>query len=167
MTGTTRPGDEFADSADAAPLDLAPRVRTAKTRRTAGVGIVLAVLLAAAGFVVFKGLSEATLFFCNADEVGVRNGCRADDGRFRIQGTVDDGSIRRGEGMIDFTVSFNGATVPVHYEGSEPTDLFQEGTAAVVEGRLEGNGFQGDRILVKHDEKYKEKNPDRVPASSP
>ena len=161
------PVDEFADSSDATPLDLAPRLRTTKTRRTAGIGVVLAVLLAAAAFVVFKGLSEATLFFCNADEVGVRNGCRADDGRFRIQGIVNEGSIQRGEGTIDFTVSFNDATVPVHYEGAEPTDLFQAGTAAVVEGRLEGDGFQGDRILVKHDETYKEKYPDRVPASSP
>jgi cytochrome c-type biogenesis protein CcmE len=164
---SSRRDDGLDESADAAALDLAPRVRTAKTRRTAGVGVVLALLLAAAAFVVFKGLSEATMFFCNADEVGQRDGCRADDGRFRIQGIVDDGSIVRGNGVIDFTLSFGGATVPVHYAGSEPSDLFQAGTPAVVEGRLDGDTFAGDRILVKHTEEYREKNPDRVPEDAP
>lgn len=173
-----------------APLDLSPRPagtgRTARPKRRWGVGAVLAVVLAAAAFVVFKGLSEATVYFCNADEVGVRTGCR--EGRFRVQGVVDDGTLARTAGGLDFTLSFNGATVPVSYSGAEPSDMFQEGIAVVVEGRLEsgqsdggGSGgvsaagdeaaagatFAGDRILVKHSAEYTEENPDRVSQDAP
>lgn len=156
-----------------APLDLSPRPagtgRTARPKRRWGVGAVLAVVLAAAAFVVFKGLSEATVYFCNADEVGVRTGCR--EGRFRVQGVVDEGTLARTAGGLDFTLSFNGATVPVSYSGAEPSDMFQEDIAVVVEGRLEsdapGATFAGDRILVKHSAEYTEENPDRVSADSP
>ena len=41
------------------------------------------------------------------------------------------------------------------------------GRAAVVEGKLEGGTFIGDRILVKHDAEYKAENPDRVPGTAP
>lgn len=155
------------ESPDLSPRSVATPV--ARPRRRWGVGVVLAVLLAAAAFVVFQGLSEATVYFCNADEVGVRDDCDADAGRFRIQGTVDEGTITRSEGELDFTLSHNGATVPVRYRGAEPSDLFQEGIAVVVEGRLTegGQNFSGDRILVKHSSEYREENPERVPEGQP
>ena len=55
----------------------------------------------------------------------------------------------------------------MRYQGGEPSDLFQAGRAAVVEGQLEDGTFSADRILVKHDSEYKAENPDRVPASEP
>lgn len=153
-------------------LDLSPRPAGAgrtRPKRRWGVGVVLAVVLAAAAFVVFKGLSEATVYFCNADEVGVRNDCR--EGRFRVQGVVDEGTLARTAGGLGFTLSFNGATVPVRYSGAEPSDMFQEGIAVVVEGRLESGApaaaFAGDRILVKHSSEYTEENPDRVSQDQP
>ncbi len=175
-----RRGEHLDDGVDAAPLDLTPRSagRAAgtgggKRRHNLGVGVVLAVLLAAAAFVVFKGLSQASVYFCNADEVGVRDACRG-SARFRLQGTVDAGSVRRDDGRItEFTVSYGGATVPVRYQGAEPTDMFQEGIPVVVEGRLAhaddptDTTFAGDRILVKHSEQYRAENPDRVPEGAP
>ena len=41
------------------------------------------------------------------------------------------------------------------------------GIPAVVEGRMQGTTFAGDRILVKHTEQYIEENPDRVPEGAP
>ncbi len=181
MTGADRP--------DGAPApDLSPRA-TSTTRRTPrrawGAAVVLAVVLGLAGVVLYQGLSNATVFFCNADEVGRRSECDG-TGRFRLQGTVDQGSVTNDGAVLRFTVTYNGATIPVRYQG-EPGGIFEEGIPVVVEGRLRGAGgsdgaagaaagadgapggvvFEGDRILVKHTEQYVEENPDRVPEGAP
>ena len=134
------------------------------------------------GVILYQGLANATLYFCNADEVGHRSECTGDK-RFRLQGTVDHGSVAEDGATLHFTVSYNGATIPVTYQG-EPGGIFQEGIPVVVEGRMQGGGsgdgrevgggegaggavFAGDRILVKHTEQYIEENPDRVPEGAP
>jgi cytochrome c-type biogenesis protein CcmE len=124
-------------------------------------------VLAGVAVVLFQFLRSASLYFCNADEVGVKSSC-TEGKRFRLQGDVDglDESLRD-SGILTFGLTFNGATVPVRYEGGEPSDLFQPGRAAVVEGRLEDGTFAADRILVKHDSEYKAENPDRVPGNEP
>jgi cytochrome c-type biogenesis protein CcmE len=157
-------------------VDLSPRTQTAvdappvarRRKKTWPVAVVLAVLMAAGAVILFEGLSNATLYFCNADEVGVRSECKGDK-RFRLQGTVDQGSIQRGDGIIDFTVTYgtHPATIPVHYQGSDPTDLFKAGVPVVVEGKMAGTTFDADRILVKHSEQYRAANPGRVPANAP
>ena len=55
--------------------------------------------------------------------------------RFRLQGTVDDGSVTKTPEGIDFTVTFDGTTIPVDYSG-EPGGIFKEGIPVVVEGRM-------------------------------
>ena len=127
----------------------------------------LALVLGGIGVILFQGLSNATVFFCNADEVGHRSDCSGDQ-RFRLQGTVDTASIQRTDdgNVLHFTVTYNGATVPVTYQG-EPEGIFQDGIPVVVEGRMTPTGFAGDRILVKHTEQYIEKHPDRVTTSAP
>ena len=49
-------------------------------------------VLAGSAVLLFQGLSNATVYFCNADEVGRRGDCTRGQ-RFRLQGTVDQGSI--------------------------------------------------------------------------
>jgi cytochrome c-type biogenesis protein CcmE len=155
-------------------VDLTPRTVTdlekppvTPRRRRWAPAVVLALVLAGVAVVLFQFLNSASLYFCNADEVGVKSSC-TEGKRFRLQGDVDglDESLRDG-GILTFALTFNGATVPVRYEGGEPSDLFQPGRAAVVEGRLEDGTFEADRILVKHDSEYKAENPDRVPGSQP
>lgn len=151
-------------------MDLTPRpveetARPRATRRRYGGAVVLALVLVGAGLVLWQGLSNATLYFCNADEVGVRDACRG-DGRFRLQGTVVDGTVRDGAGRVDFDVTYGGVTIPVRHAG-DPPQLFQPGIPVVVEGRYDGSTFQSDRILVKHTEEYREANPDRVADDAP
>jgi len=44
--------------------------------------------------------------------------------------------------------------VPVEYEGILP-DLFEEGEAAVIDGKLDESGLlTATRVLAKHDETY-------------
>jgi cytochrome c-type biogenesis protein CcmE len=144
--------------------DLSPR-QAPRTRRRRRWGVVafLVVLVGALGVILYQGLANATLYFCNADEVGHRSECSGDK-RFRLQGTVE--SVVEDGATLHFAVTYNGATIPVTYQG-QPGGIFQEGIPTVVEGRMEGTTFAGDRILVKHTEQYIEENPDRVPEGAP
>lgn len=146
------------------PVGPAPRSRP--RRRAWPAALVLGLVLAAGAVILFQGLSNATLYFCNANEVGAKTDCMPGK-RFRVQGTVDAGSVQRVGAATDFTVTYGGASIPVHYSG-EPGGIFKEGLPVVVEGRMNTDGtFAGDRVLVKHTEQYREENPGRVPAEAP
>lgn len=152
-------------------MDLSPRTLTDTAapapprRRRLGPATLLAGVLLVGGFIVFQFLTNATVYYCNADEVGVSGGCDVGD-RFRLQGTVEPGSVVAGN-PFRFVLSFGGARIPVSYDG-EPGGIFGEGIPAVVQGRLGEDGvFVGDRIEVKHTEQYREKNPERVPEGAP
>jgi cytochrome c-type biogenesis protein CcmE len=154
-------------------VDLTPRTVSEldgapsppRRRRRVGAGIVLAVVLAGLAVVLFQTLASATFEFCNADQIGVSTRC-GDGRRVRLQGTVDVGSIQRGV-PLRFTVSFNGATIPVVYGDGEPGGIFREGIPVVVEGRYENGVFAGTRIINKHTEQYRESHPERVPTDTP
>ena len=120
------------------------------------------VAVAALGFVLFRGLGNATLFFYNADEAVAKRTTIGDD-RFRLQGNVEDGGLDRSTGTARFTVTYNGTEVPVEHRGEIPK-LFAPGIPVVLEGRWEGEVFRSDRMLIKHSEVYVEQNPDRVAA---
>lgn len=155
-------------------MDLTPRTVTdlegspaPPRRRRWAPAVVLALVLAGMAVVLFQFLRSASLYYCNADEVGHKADCTAGH-RFRMQGTVGDlDTSARDAGVLSFTLSFNGISYPVRYQGGDPSDLFQSGRAAVVEGRLSGGTFVADQILVKHDSSYKANHPDRVPGTEP
>ncbi len=79
----------------------------------------------------------------------------------RIQGTVDEGSVAQVDGATDFTISFNDATLPVHYDG-EPGGIFKECIPVVVHGVIESGELQGDRVEVRHSDEYVSVNDERV-----
>jgi cytochrome c-type biogenesis protein CcmE len=133
-------------------------------------------VIAALAFVATKALSDAALFFYNADEAVAKRD-ELGDSRFRLQGTVEEGSIVNTGDGVDFVVVFNGVEVAVHHRG-DPPELFDEGEPVVLEGRWDRtvDVFDSDRMLVKHDEDYDAENQDRireaeqggsVPASAP
>jgi cytochrome c-type biogenesis protein CcmE len=127
--------------------------RRTRGRRRWPVLVVIAVVLAALGVLVYKGLSDATLYFRTADEAVAQ---RDDLGtrRFRLEGTVVGDPTRSGDGVA-FTVAHNGTSVDVRHVG-DPPELFRPGIPVVLEGRwADGEDvFDSDRILVKHDEEY-------------
>lgn len=154
-------------------MDLTPRTTTdvvdeapATTRRKRPwpAFIVLALVLIVGGVAVSKFLSSAIDYYCNVDEIGVKSGCSV--GRdLRIQGTVDEGSISRDGDVTNFRISFNGATMPVRYQGGQ-VDLFQECIPVVIHGKVvdsaSGQLFEGTEIEVKHSNEYEAQHPDRV-----
>lgn len=163
--------DDVASSDEDVPasFDLTPRpASTGPSRRSRQrrwpwfVGIACIVL--AIGFVISKAISDATLFFYNADEaVEMRDDLGAS--RFRLQGTVEAGTTTRTADGVAFTVAFNGVEVPVEHQG-DPPDLFQDQIPVVLEGHwaeLDGRPvFDSDYMLVKHDENYVAENSDHL-----
>ena len=151
-------------------MDLSPRevvptaVGRARKRPWAAIAVLLFALLAG-GVVVTKFLTSAIDYYCNVDEVGVKSGC--DVGRnIRIQGVVQQDSIGKTDNKIDsFVVAFNGKAMTVNV-GSEPSGLFQQCIPVVVRGHaVQGaNGvyFQGDEVIVKHDNSYDAANKNRL-----
>ncbi len=133
------------------------------TRTPRRLWIAGAVVLAALGFLVFKGLGSATVYFRTADEAVAQRESLGDR-RFRIQGTVVAGSVRSVGDDVGFDIESNGVTVPIVHQG-DPPELFQPGIPVVLEGRFRGEQFSSDRILVKHSETYVAENPERVTTS--
>jgi cytochrome c-type biogenesis protein CcmE len=124
--------------------------------------LVLGAVLVAGGVIVTQFLRSAVDYYCNVDEVGVRSGCDADR-RLRIQGVVERGTIEAVGGDTEFVIEFNGATVPVHYDG-EPGGIFKECIPVVVHGRFDSASetFLGDRVEVKHSDEYVSVNDARL-----
>lgn len=146
------------------PVDLHPTASRSHRRRAV---VAIIAIVAALGFVIARGLGDATLFFLNADEAR-QQATDLGTRRFRLQGIVVAGSVTESPKTVDFAVEFNGTTVRVRHAGSPP-ELFRPNIAVVLEGnfatRPTGGAlpvFLSDRILVKHDENYIQKNPTRV-----
>jgi cytochrome c-type biogenesis protein CcmE len=71
-------------------------------------------------------------------------------------GCVKPGSVVRSKESLDinFILTDGSADVPVVFSGILP-DLFSEGEAAVVNGKLDDKGvFRAEQVLAKHDENY-------------
>ena len=165
-------GHDEEESADAAPqggdgprLDVTPRTHAGDTRSSQPTRRILAiagvvVLLGALGLVVFNGLNDAALFYYDVDEALEQ---RADlgDQRFRMQGSVIDGSIEQVDGGVEFVLAFGDAEVPVHHRG-DPPELFSSDIPVILEGRFDGDGFASDEILIRHDNTYTEEHEDRL-----
>ena len=75
------------------------------------------------------------------------------------------GSILKSGKDTRFTIEQNGVDVAITHQG-DPPELFQPNIPVVLEGHFtSATGpvvFESDRILVKHTNQYRQKNPDRV-----
>lgn len=120
-----------------------------------------AVILAALGFLLVRGLDDATVYFKTADEA-VAGRAALGDRRFRIEGVVVAGSVREVGDQVAFQIRGDrGSTVDVVHRGAQP-GLFQPDVPVVLEGRWDGSHYASDRIMVKHTAEYRARNPDRV-----
>lgn len=166
-----RPSDDVASADELAPegLDLTPRApRPARSgasgKRTWPWFVVLVLIIVAIGFVVSKAISDASLFFYNADEA-VQMRDELGDKRFRLQGTVESGTTVRTADGVAFKVAFNGVEVPVEHQG-DPPDMFTDQIPVVLEGHwatADGQAvFDSDYMLVKHGDTYVAENSDRL-----
>lgn len=149
-------------------LDLTPRHdlpgrASRSARRRWAPFAVLAVLAVILVFIVIQA-QGASLYFKNADEA-VAQKASLGTKRFRLQGTVV-GTPKDGKSATFFTVEYHRVKVEVRHTGSEPA-MFRDGIPVVAEGHWNAaqTQFESNRLLVKHDENYKDydtKHPNRV-----
>ena len=146
----------------------AQRVRARRTKRWPAV-LVLVLVLAGGGVLVTQFLTSAIDYFCNVDELGVKDGCEAGR-RLRVQGNVQEGSVAADGAFTTFVISFGGRDLMVRYDG-EPGGIFQECVPVVVHGRFVSTSgadgattdvFEGDKVDVKHSNEYEAANEDRL-----
>ena len=164
-------GDD-PESSDAAPLDAAPLDVTPRTAPPAGgaggrrrgratwavAGLV--VILGGLGVVLFNGLRDASTFFYNVDEV-VAKQPQLEGQRFRVQGNVVDGTVKKTKDGVSFVLTYKGKRIAVDHTG-DPPELFGPKIPVVLEGMLAGDRFESDQILIRHDSSYDENNPGRI-----
>ena len=142
-----------------APPSVPPlALRRRRSRRRAWALVLL--VATALGLLLAKGLAGATTYFYTADQA-VHMRAQLGDTRFRIEGTVVAGSVRRAGNQVDFTIGNNGVEVPVANTGYPP-QLFQPGIPVVLEGQFNGAVFASDLIMVKHTATYVAAHPKRV-----
>ena len=161
---------EATRETDLSPLMPRPGPRSARTRRSVAALVVVAVA-AAVSLLVTNLLGDASLFFYNADEAVERRDELA-GARFTLQGTPIDAPVNTfwdDRPVLAFSVGFNEVVVDVVHTG-DPPELFQPGVPVVLEGawRLgpgpgpviadDGWHFSSDRMLVKHDNDYRQRD---------
>jgi cytochrome c-type biogenesis protein CcmE len=159
LTPRTGPEAEGGDASGDGSLVTAPRTRT-KSRLPAIALIVVVVL--GVGYVLLNALGGATTFYRNVDEAVAQRDALGDT-RFRLQGTVVDGTIdRTGEG-VTFMVTFNGVEIPVQHVG-DPPEMFKANEAVLLEGHFAqgSDTFDSDLMIVKHSEVYESQNQARL-----
>lgn len=152
---------------DATDIDLSPRTpvdAAARVRRKRNwlPLLVLGLVVIAGGVIVTQFLTQAVDYYCNVDEVGVRDGCDADR-RLRLQGVVERGTVESIGADTAFDISFNGERISVYYDG-EPGGIFKECIPVIVHGSFDSasDTFRSDRLEVKHSDEYVSVNDERL-----
>ena len=135
---------------------------TKRQNRMVLVGLLVAGVFLA-GYLGIKAFSENLLYFYTPSDV--LEGKAPNDKSFRIGGLVEDGSVKRDEMLVRFSVTDNAESIDVSYEGILP-DLFREGQGVVASGSIDkecsiasvgikcNRTFIANEVLAKHDENY-------------
>lgn len=115
----------------------------------------LAVALAAFGVITAGGIGENLVYYWSPTELH-KAGDKAYGATIRLGGMVSQGSIKKiGSSALEFDVHDAGGTVHVRANGVPP-QMFREGIGVVVEGTMmRGGYFEGNRLMVSHDNQYK------------
>jgi cytochrome c-type biogenesis protein CcmE len=113
--------------------------------------VIPAGLLAVVLVVLLINLSSSLVYFVTPTDLIQ---AEVDDGRSRLGGQVEPGSVVVEAELVRFRVTDGREAVDVIHEG-DPQQLFQEGIGVVVEGQWDGATFHSDTMLVRHDEQYR------------
>lgn len=125
---------------------------TRKQKRLTAIGVIGMIVACALGLAAIA-LNDEIVFFYDPTEVILGNKV-APGQKFRIGGLVADGSVKKENTLVSFTVTDGAHSVPIAFEGILP-DLFREGQGIIAEGQLDSNGtFIAQNVLAKHDENY-------------
>lgn len=111
-----------------------------------GVVAIIAVL-------IVTNLTSGLTYYLYPDEAVEQRADFPDGQRFRLAGTVVEGSVVDVTRVTSFVVTRGGVDIPVDLDGRVPP-LFEDGVPVLVEGAWEGDRFVADTALIRHDENY-------------
>lgn len=114
--------------------------------------LILGAVVVAAGLSIFA-LQRSMTYLYSPSEVDA--GKSPHDGRFRLGGIVEEGSVHRVPGTLttDFVITDRFNSIPVTYTGILP-DLFRVGQSTITTGKLVDGKFVATKVLAKHDATY-------------
>ncbi|MGH2427312.1 MAG: cytochrome c maturation protein CcmE [Candidatus Limnocylindria bacterium] len=128
-----------------------------------GLVLLLAVVLAGIGYLVFSNVGSAFVYYVTPAEL-LDRGEAAVGEPVRLGGQVKPGSVEGPATDLRFVLTDGDAEIPVHSTVA-PTRSFREGAGAVVEGTLAADGvFEATQVIVKHDENYEAPSPGALPS---
>lgn len=113
--------------------------------------VIPAVALIAVLVVLMANLSSSLVYYNTPAEIEARD---VDNSRLRLAGRVTPGSVVEQDTTVAFVVEDCDTAVAVVHTGAPP-QLFAESSSVVVEGTWDGEQFESDTMLVKHDEQYR------------
>ena len=111
------------------------------------------VIVLLGGFLFF-GLNDNLVYYQTPSEAVQQRAEFPDGDRFRLGGQVAEGSLAETADGVSFIMSDGAVSIEVEHRGTPP-QLFQEGIVAIVEGAWQGDRFESDTLIVKHDEEYR------------
>lgn len=115
--------------------------------------LLVAIALAAVGFLVVQGAESTGAYYMEVSEL-LAKGDAAQGERVRVMGKVVPGSIERDARTLRFTASDATGRLRVAYDGVVP-DIFKDGVDVVVEGVHGRDGaFSADVLLAKCPSKF-------------
>jgi cytochrome c-type biogenesis protein CcmE len=136
-------------------------------KKQAKFGIGIGIIVVSMAFLAWLGYGESKTYYHTLAELDTLKGSARTE-RMRIGGTVQNGSIHRMTGRVDFVLEGEGKSLPVSYVGSDPLpDTFVDNSQALIEGRPAADGrFVAEHIQAKCASKY-EAAPGGKPAAAP
>ena len=150
-----------------APASAPPAPSTVR-RPPRRIWVAVAVVVAAIGFLIYKGVTSAFVYFKTADQA-LADRQQLGNSTFQIEGTVLTSSlVKTPAGQPErFVITSNGKRVAID-NSAVPPQLFAGGVPVVLVGHFIGSTdvFASGQILVKHSNQYKAAHPNRVRAAN-
>jgi len=114
------------------------------------------------------GMSESKTYYKTISELS-QMGDQAHGKRLRVAGDVEEGSILRKGGQVEFYIVQYKQRMKVNYAGTEPLpDTFRDGAQALADGKLGADGvFHANKIQAKCASKYEAKPGQMRPGQTP
>jgi cytochrome c-type biogenesis protein CcmE len=135
-------------------------------KKQAKFGIGIGVIVISMVSLAWLGYGESKTYYHTLAELDTLKGSARTE-RMRIGGTVQNGSIHRMTGRVDFVLEGEGKSLPVSYVGSDPLpDTFVDNSQALIEGRPAADGrFVAEHIQAKCASKYEAAPGGKLPAT--
>ncbi|MGA8040195.1 MAG: cytochrome c maturation protein CcmE [Acidimicrobiia bacterium] len=114
-----------------------------------GIGGVIVLVVALS----LSSLNDNLTYYLYPTEAVAQRADFPDGKRFRLAGTVVEGSLVAADDSISFQVTDGGATIDSVLTEKAPS-LFKEGVPVLLEGAWSDDRFVADTALIRHDENY-------------